>query len=57
MKYTKECKVLIEQRLDSQRYWMKLLCMGKNKLKNYLDNNPNDDQAKRAYKLLWEDKK
>jgi hypothetical protein len=41
----------IQQRLESQKHWMNLLCMGKKKLFKYMDKYPDDLKALKALHL------
>ena len=42
----------IQQRLENQRHWMNLLCMGKKRLDKYIENNPNDEQSIKAKSII-----
>lgn len=43
----------IQNRLESQRHWMNLLCMGKRNLLRYIDKNPSDKKAIKVKNIMW----
>ena len=42
----------IQNRLESQKHWMNLFCMGKRNLLRYIDENPIDKKAIKVKNIM-----